>query len=231
MTSTSADTLARWRRATRRLRRRVLAHRRLLAAVLAMAAVALGVHAARPPAAATTAVAVARHDLAAGEVLTGADLTSVRLPVGVVPAGSVPAGRLTSLRGRMLAGPVRRGEPITDVRLVSATLTAGRPDLTAVPVRLPDAGMAGLLQVGDHLRLLATDPQGGTTSTVASDVLVLAMPSADGGGGGVSDQAHAADGVTNASGGRLVVIGIPADLVTPVTSAAVRDFLTYAFAH
>ena len=56
----------------------------------------------------------------------------------------MPAGALrdvTALLGRVLAAPVRRGEPITDVRLVGPSLlgatTAG---LVAVPVRIADAG-------------------------------------------------------------------------------------------
>ncbi len=198
----------------------MLAHRRLLAGVLALLAVVLGLQAARPPAPVTAALTVARHDLPAGAVLTAADLTTV-----AVPPRAVPAGVVRRPTGRVLAAGLRRGEPLTDLQLVGPGLTAGHPDLVALPVRLPDAGMAALLRVGDHVRLLATDAQRGTTTTVAPDALVLALPS--------DDDATAAKvssaGVTSALGGRLVVMGLPESLVTLVTSASVRDFLTYAY--
>lgn len=197
----------------------MLAHRRLLAGVLALLAVVLGLQAARPPAPATAVLTVARHDLSAGSVLTAADLTTIAVPPGVVPAGAVR--RPT---GRVLAAGLRRGEPLTDLQLVGPGLTAGHPDLVALPVRLPDAGMAALLRVGDHVRLLATDAQRGTTTTVAPDAVVLALPAGDAASAKVSSA-----GVTSTLGGRLVVVGLPEDLVTLVTSAAVRDFLTYAY--
>src|SRR4051794_41930628 len=58
--------------------------------------------------------------------------------------------------GRLLAAPVRRGEPLTDVRLAGAGLLgAGDADLLAVPVRLADAASAALLPAGDHRDVLA----------------------------------------------------------------------------
>lgn len=214
-------------RAARRLRQRVLIHRRLLAGVLALLAVVLGLQAARPAAPPTASLTVARHDLPAGAVLTADDLTTV-----AVPPDAVPAGAQRSADGRVLASALRRGEPITDRRLVGPGLTAGHPDLVAVPVRLPDAGMAALLRVGDHVRLFGTDAQSGETSTVADDALVLALPAAGGtdddsvSGSGVD---HTDTGVTTSLGGRLVVVGVAERLVTLVTSASVRDFLTYAY--
>lgn len=204
----------------------MLTQRRPLAAVLALLAVVLGLHAARPTAPATAELVVAGHDLPAGAVLTGEDLATVRVPPALVPAEAE-----RQAVGRVLASAVRRGEPITDVRLVGPTLTAGHPELVAVPVRLPDAGMAALLRVGDRVRLLATDPQGGATTSVADDALVLALPADDRGSGAGSGSPPGADGVTSPLGGRLVVVGVPEDLVTRVTSAAVRDFLTYAYPH
>ena len=82
-------------------------------------------------------------------------------------------------------GATARGEPVTDVRLVGPELTAGQPGLVAVPVRLPDAGMVDLLDVGDRIDLVAADPQEGARA-VADDVPVLAIPAAD-------DQATARD--------------------------------------
>jgi Flp pilus assembly protein CpaB len=210
----------------------VLVHRRLLAAVLALVAVAAGVHAARPPASPAASLSVARRDLPAGTVLTPADLTTI-----AVPPGAVPAGAQRNAAGRTLAASLRRGEPITDLRLVGPGLTVGHPELVAVPVRLPDAGMAALLHVGDRIRLLATDPQTGVATTVSADALVLALPAGDAAptSDHTSDQASgpASGQIAAATGtsGRLVVLGVPDDLVTEVTSAAVTRFLTYAYPH
>ena len=207
-------------RGARRLRRRVLAHRRLLAAMLALVAVVLGVQAARPADPASARLIVAARDLAPGTRLDDADLTTVRVPPDAVPGGAatVPG----DLSGHVLAAGVRRGEPVTDLRLVGPALTAGRTDLVAVPVRLPDPEMAALLRVGDHVRLLATDAADGQTRTVAPDAEVLALPDP---GDDPARSGTAAGGLA----GRLIVAGVPEELVTAVTSASVRDFLTYAY--
>lgn len=193
----------------RPVRRAVLARRRLLAALLTAVAVAAGLHAAAAPPPAEVAVTVAARDLPSGAVLTDADLRTV----GFAP-GSVPAGAVDEAGGRTLAAPLRAGEPVTDVRLVGPALTEGYPGLAAVPVRLPDAGVAGLLTVGDRVDLVAADPEGGPASLVATDAPVLALPAGDGD-----------PGVTGL-GGRLVVLGVPPSDVPLVADAAARKFLT-----
>lgn len=199
-----------------RMRRGLLRHRRLLAFILTCAAALLTLQSVRPAPPPQTALLVAARDLPAGATLTAGDLSTIRVPPVDVPAGAEPQAA-----GRVLAGPVRRGEPITDLRLVGPALTSGDPDRTAVPVRFGDAEMAGLLRVGDRLRLLTTDPATGRTSVVADDVEVLAVPAEDVG----------QSSVTNAQPGRLVVVGVSDDLVTAVTSAAVGGFLTFAYEH
>jgi len=197
------------------VRRRVLAHRRLAAFALTAAAVALGLHAVLPAPPPTATLTVAARDLPAGEVLTTADLAEV-----AVAPSAVPSGAQVEPVGSTLAAPLRQGEPVTDLRLVGPQLTVGQPGVVALPVRLPDAAMAGLLSVGDRLRLLSTDPHSGTTSTVASGVRVLGLPPADGG---------AAGGGASGLGGRLVLIGVADGLVDAVTSAAVGGYLTFAY--
>lgn len=205
-----SSTRARVSRLTRSVRRAVLRRRRLLAAVLTAVAVASGVHAATAPPPARVRVPVAARDLPAGTVLEAEDLTEA----GFAP-GSVPAGVTRSAPGRTLAAPLRRGEPVTDVRLVGPALADGYPDLVAVPVRLPDAGMAALLRVGDRIDLVGADPQGSGASVVAAGVPVLAVPAPEPAGSGPE--------------GRLVVIGAPPEDVPEVADAAVRYFLTFAF--
>jgi Flp pilus assembly protein CpaB len=199
------------RRASR-LRRAVLARRRLLAACCAAVAVAAGLQAvAAPPPPAVSVLAAAR-DLPAGSTLAADDLVEVAFAPGTVPSGL--AGDPT---GRTLAAPLRAGEPVTDVRLVGPGLTGGDPDLAALPVRLPDAAMADLLEPGDRIDLIATDPQRPGSRVVAWDVPVLAVPPPS---------------ETTASGqpGAVVVVGADPAEVTRVSDAGVRLFLTYAFA-
>ena len=204
----------RLRRLLTSVRRAVLRRRRVLAALLTAGAVAAGLHSVTAPPPPRIDVLVAARDLPAGTVLGHRDLT----PVPFAP-GSVPDDLATSTAGRTLAAPVRRGEPVTDVRLVGPGLADGHPGLTAVPVRLPDAGMVGLLAAGDRIDLVAADPQGSGARVVATGVPVLAVPRAP------TDAAS--DGVT----GRLVVVGAAGQSeVTRIADAAVREFLTFTFA-
>jgi Flp pilus assembly protein CpaB len=198
----------------RRVRRAVLARRRLLAALLAGVAVAAGVQAATAPPPPSVGVLTAARDLPAGAVLGSDDLVTVDFA-----PGSVPSGATRDAVGRTLAAPVRRGEPVTDVRLLGPALTVGDPELTAVPVRLPDAAMVTLLEVGDRIDLIATDPQGSGASVVATGVPVLALPPGS--------------AETDGSGqpGGLVVVGVAPTEVTGLADAGVRLFLTYAFSH
>ena len=204
----------RLRRLLTSVRRAVLRRRRVLAALLTAVAVAAGLHSVTAPPPQRIDVLVAARDLPGGTVLGPGDLT----PVPFAP-GSVPDDLATFTAGRTLAAPVRRGEPVTDVRLVGPGLADGHPGLTAVPVRLPDAGMVGLLAAGDRIDLVAADPQGSGARVVAAGVPVLAVPGAL--------PVAASDGVT----GRLVVVGAADQAeVTRIAGAAVRDFLTFTFA-
>lgn len=192
----------------------MLARRRLLAALLAAVAVVAGLQAVTGPPPRTVAVTVAARDLPAGVQLTAGDLSTTELAPGTAPDGVVG-----SPAGRTLAAPVRRGEPVTDLRLVGPDLITGSADLVAVPLRLPDPAMVALLRVGDRIDLLGADPSPsgeGTAATIAAGALVLALPGAD---------ETATSGLT----GRLVVLGLSPGEVAPVSQAAVHLFLTFAY--
>ncbi len=196
----------------------MLAHRRLLAGLLTALAVTAALRALAPAGPAGVELAVAAHDLPAGTALRESDLITVAVPREAVPDGVDP-----DPVGEQLAAPLRRGEPITDARLVGPGL-ASEPGVIAMPVRLPDAGMAELLDSGDRIDLLAVDPSAtatGGAQRVASGVLVLAVP----------EVPHSENAVTSSLQGRLVVVGVPEALIEDVTNAAVRPFLTFAFAH
>ena len=157
-------------------------------------------------------VLTAARDLPAGTTLDRDDLASVDYA-----AGTTPVGLADDAVGRVLASPVRAGEPLTDVRLVGAPLAAAYPDAVALPVRLPDAGMAALLRVGDRIDLVAADPQGATARRVASDLTVVALPTVD------------EEATSSGLPGRLVVLAVPEALVEEVAQAAVTGFLTFTY--
>lgn len=155
--------------------RRALARRRvLLSAGLAAAAVAAGLSAVAPTPAATAGVVTASRDLPPGIALSDEDLALVAIPAALVPAGAVRDA--TSVVGRLVAGPVRQGEPLTDVRLLGAGLLTEAGQV-AVPVRVAEPAAAALVQAGDHIDLLSAAPEGGRSAgVVAAGVQVLAVP-------------------------------------------------------
>jgi pilus assembly protein CpaB len=163
----------------RRPRSPVHTARRVAAVLLAAAALFLALRPAGAPATArpptAVPVAVAAADLPAGVTVSARDVAVARLPPEAVPRGAVPdAGPLV---GRVLAGGVRAGEPLTDARLVGPGLTALLPaDLVAAPVRLADLAVAALVRTGDRVDVLAALPDGEEAERVAAGVLVLAAP-------------------------------------------------------
>lgn len=177
------------------LARTVRRHRALLAAGLTAAAVAAGLPVLAPDPGPTLTIVAAARDLAPGSPLTKEDLTQVVLPRTLAPEGA--ATDPSALLGRVLSGPVRRGEPLTDVRLLGSGLLTGR-GLVAVPVRLADGATLALLHAGDRVDVLAASTgqqQTAAAETVAAGVEVLAVP-------GGQDR--------NADGGLIVVAATPA---------------------
>jgi Flp pilus assembly protein CpaB len=194
----------------RRLRRAVLARRRPLAALAAALAVLVGLQAAAPPAPPTRSVLVAAHDLPGGTVVSRDDLARASFAPESVPAGVVTGE--AEIVGRTTTGPVRSGEPITDVRLVSASMLDGYPGLVAAPVRIGDPGAVALLRIGDRVDVIAADPQGRREAVVvAGGAPVVALP-------------RAADAAL-ASGG-LVVLAVSDETAEALAAAAVSAYLS-----
>ena len=196
-------------------RRAVLRRRRLLSALFAAAAVLAGVRAVSPAPPATEGVLTAAHDLSSGMVLEADDLVTRQLPDGSAPDGLASGNDVI---GRTVAAPLRRGEPVTDVRLVGPSLLDGYPGMVAVPVRIPDAGAAALLEVGDRVDLLATDPTGTAPAVVVAPAAqVIAMPAADEGTSGIGSVS-----------GRLIVVATSQGIAGELAAQAVRGFLSLA---
>lgn len=167
----------------RELQRALSRHRILLAAGLAAAAVAAGLTAVAPPQEPRVLVLTAAHDLAAGAALLPEDLVAVAVPTALLPEGALQDA--ADAVGRLAAGPVRRGEPLTDVRLLGAALLprdAGGASGTAgfdvaVPVRVAEPLVAALVLPGDRVDLLAASAEGGSAAAVvATAVRVLSVP-------------------------------------------------------
>jgi pilus assembly protein CpaB len=182
----------------REIRIGVRRYHRLLRAVVIAIAVAIVVARLSPKPAPTTAIVAAARDLPAGAVLTAADLRTIALPPGVVPAGATTD--VATVVGRQLSSPLRRGEPLTDVRLTDGVLRRPATELVSAPVRLADTQAAQLLQPGQRIDVLAASTAAGDTvgaaSVVAADVMVVAIPiaSAPPGGGSPVDSGVGIEG-------------------------------------
>lgn len=201
---------SRVRRTLLSLRRAILSRRRPLAAVLVALSVLIGLRTTIGPVPVTVEVPVAAHDLAAGARLTSQDVSLTRWPADLAPTGLTAA-----VTGQVLAAPLREGEAITDLRFVGSSLADAHPELTVLPLRLPDPAVVELLRVGDRIDLSAVDPESGEPSELASDVLVLAIPPP-----GSADSSLT---------GRLIVAGITPDRARFVSAATLKAFLTVAY--
>ncbi len=173
-------------------------YRRLLRAVLVVIVVAIVVVRLSPKPAPTTAIVAAARDLSAGAVLAAADLRTIALPPAAVPAGATTD--VSSVVGSQLSGPLRRGEPLTDVRLSGGVLSRPAAGLVSAPVRLADSQAAELLQPGQRIDVLAASTATGdagsadsgsstasavaAATVVAADVMVIAVPIASAPPGG-----------------------------------------------
>lgn len=186
---------------------RIRRMRRPAAALFAAAAVGLGLLAIRPAPPPSVEVVVAAHDLRGGTVVKPADVRTVAFPRAAVPDGALRPGALTAeapkpdapqvpgarrpIGRRLLAGPMRKGEPLTDMRFLDGGLLDGYgPGVVAVPVRIADAGAVRLLRPGDRVDVLAVsgpalaDPGVDTPGpappsrarVVASAIPVIALP-------------------------------------------------------
>ena len=187
-------------------------HRGLLAGGLAAGSVAAALGVLAPSTPPGVVVLRAARDLPAGTALSATDVVRSELPRGAVPDGAVRDS--STVVGRLLAAPVRRGEALTDLRLAGAGLL-GSSDLLAVPVRLADAATAALLHAGDHVDVLAAATTPGAPAqaqVVVDDAQVLAVPAT----------------ADDSGDGALVVLAADADVARRLAAAAVSSRLSVA---
>ena len=100
-------------------------------------------------------IVVAARDLSPGIELTAADVRLEKRSAATVPDGS--QSTVDKVVGSTLAGPARRGEVLTDVRLLGPRLaqSAAGPDARIVPLHLADTALLDLVRPGDVVDVLA----------------------------------------------------------------------------
>lgn len=163
-------------------------------------------------------VVVAARDLGSGTALTDADVRVEKRSATTVPEGSMTdPGRVL---GATLAGPARRGEVLTDVRLLSSRLaesTAG-PGARIVPLHLADGALIDMVRVGDVVDVLAApagevqQPGPALSKVIATDAVVVLVSAKEKLRSGESD--------------RVVLVALPARVANTVAGSALGQTVT-----
>jgi Flp pilus assembly protein CpaB len=195
---------------------RTVAARRLAAAGLVVLAFFAAVRS--DPKGDQTDVAVASRDLQPGVALTAHDVHLEKRPATTVPDGS--RSDLDGLVGSMLASPTRRGEVLTDVRVLGARLaeSAAGPDARIVPLHLADTALLDLIRAGDVVDVLAAPSAGvgdqPVPHVVATDaIVVLVSPKA----------------ARTSNNDRVVLVALPASEAHRVAGTSLVETVTLTF--
>ena len=192
--------------------RRARLIRRWLAAGLLLAGALLLLHPGSARGAPTTPTVVAAHDLPSGTALRAQDVRLAELPDSARPAGALSS--VDGVGGRLLAGAVRTGEPLTDVRLATALPGSGDPGSATVPVRLADAAVAELLEPGRRVDVVAAPEPGVPASVLAGGATVVTV-------------GHPEPSASTPSGkGSLVLLRLPEAIATQVAAISLERPVT-----
>jgi Flp pilus assembly protein CpaB len=191
---------------------RTLLARRIAAAGLVVLA---GVAALRPdPDGERTQVVVAARDLSPGAALTADDLRVEKRLAPTIPDGA--QSDIDTVAGSTLAGPTRRGEVLTDVRLLGRRLaeSAAGPDARIVPVHPADSALADLVRPGDVVDVVAASETSSQSAPriVATNAIVVLVSAK-----------QKAQGATN---DRVVLVALPAASANAVAGAALTQTVT-----
>ncbi|TVS89911.1 SAF domain-containing protein [Mycobacterium helveticum] len=167
-------------------------------------------------------VVVAAHDLTPGTALAADDLRLETRLHATIPDGS--AADLNAVVGATLAGPARRGEVLTDVRLLGSRLAEAAigskvgPGARIVPLRLADGALLDVVRVGDVVDVLAA-PAADSPATgqpvgkvVATDAVVVLVSA------GRKAQATEGD--------RVVLVALPARVANTVAGSTLGQAVT-----
>jgi len=186
--------------------------RRIAAGMLIMLAAASAL---RPdPAGEQRAVVVAVRDLRPGITLTADDVALQKRPGSILPEGTETA--LDRLVGARLTGPARRGEVLTDARVLGPRLagfSAGR-DARVVPLHLADSAVLDVLRAGDVVDVLGTPSTGDDARprVIATEAVVVLV--------------SAASTAIGSGGDRVVLVALPAPAATALAGATLVQTVT-----
>lgn len=178
-----------------------------------------GVAALRPdPAGAYTPVAVIARDLRPGITLTADDVRLEKRSTATLPDGAQT--ELDPVLGATLAGPARRGEVLTDARVLGSRLAglAVGGDARVVPLHLSDAAVLDLIRTGDVVDVVGAGDHADTASAqdrprvIASNAVVVLVSAA-----------AKAPGV---GGDRVMLIALPAAAANTLAGATLVQSVT-----
>jgi len=196
---------------------RTLAARRIAAGALVILAAVIALRS--DPQGDRTEIVVAARDLSSGVELTADDVRLEKRSAATLPDGSrVDVGAVV---GATLAGPARRGEVLTDVRVLGPRLaeSVAGPDARIVPLPLADSALLDLVRPGDVVDVLAaaTSDTGedARPQVVATDAVVVLVSEKPKGAGNGSD--------------RVVLVALPAHAANAVAASALVQTVTLTF--
>jgi Flp pilus assembly protein CpaB len=196
---------------------RTLAARRIAAGALVILAAVIALRS--DPRGDRTEIIVAARDLASGVELTADDVRLESRTAATVPDGS--QSDVGAVVGATLAGPARRGEVLTDVRVLGPRLaeSVAGPNARIVPLPLSDSAILDLVRPGDVVDVLAAsaDVSGAETrpQLVATNAVVVLVSEKPKGAGSGSD--------------RVVLVAVGAHTATDVAAAALLQTVTLTF--
>lgn len=191
---------------------RTLRARRIAAGLLVLLA---GFAALRPDSGRTSReVVVAARDLSPGVTLGDEDVVMAERPANAMPDGA--ATGLREVLGATLAGPARRGEVITDARILGSRLVglSAGPDARVVPLHLADAAVPDLIRAGDVVDVVgAPDAKPDVPPRVlASNAVVVLVSNASRSPGASND--------------RVVLVALPASTANALAGATLVQRVT-----
>ena len=196
---------------------RTLAARRLVAGALVILAAVIALRS--DPDGDRTEIVVATRDLASGVELTADDVRLENRTAATVPEGA--QSDVDAVVGATLAGPARRGEVLTDVRVLGPRLaeSVAGPDARIVPLPLADSALLDLVRPGDVVDVLAAGVEGSSTDArpqlVATNAVVVVVSEKPKGAGGGCD--------------RVVLVAVGAHAANDVAAAALLQRVTLTF--
>jgi Flp pilus assembly protein CpaB len=163
-----------------------------------------------------TEIVVAARDLTSGVELTADDVRLENRTATTVPDGA--QSDIGALIGATLAGPARRGEVLTDVRVLGPRLaeSVAGPDARIVPLPLADSALLDLVRPGDVVDVLAAGTEADARpQLVATDAVVVLVSEKPKGAG--------------AGGDRVVLVAVGAHAANQVAAAALLQTVTLTF--